>query len=201
MVPSELSDSRNQNKCFLFGEKMETEPGPQFDIREATIDDVEAIRRMHAQSWRDTYQNDDIGVTKEWLEEETDSWLTDNALEKSCEKLGACFTDPTQFYRVVLRDEEVVGLLHLYTNEDGSKHLWGLYTAKNTYGSGLAQELMRLADEWIDGSEVDLEVVSYNERAKVFYRKYGFVELPGVVNSFKNIIPAVRMTRKVGTHE
>lgn len=175
---------------------IEKEPKPQFTIRKASLEDVEAIRAMQAQSWRDTYQNDDIGVTKEWLAEETASWLTPDKLDDSKERFKNFLSDPAHFYRIALQGGEVVGLLHLDTKEDGSKHLWGLYTAAHTHGSGLAQKLMALADEWVGESDVDLEVASYNERAKAFYRKYGFVETEILPELFKDKIPTVKMVRK-----
>ena len=175
---------------------METEPMPHYEIREATLADIEPIRRMQALSWRDTYENDELGVTKEWLEVETDSWMTEDKLAKSHEMLSSVFENPDHFYRVALQAQEVVGLLHLATKEDGTKHLWGLYTAKRTHGTGLAQELMHLATEWIGDNMADLDVASYNERAKAFYRKYGFVEQPGIVDLYRDKIPSIRMIRK-----
>ncbi len=177
--------------------RMEKERVPQYDIREAAIEDVEAIRTMQAQSWRDTYENDELGITREWLADETAKWLTPKWLEKSRVILGETFADPKQFYRVALQGDEVVGLLHVATKADGTKHLWSLYTAKETHGTGLAQRLMALADEWIGVGEVDLEVASYNERAKAFYRKCGFVEMGEMDELFKGKIPVLRMVRKV----
>ncbi len=169
---------------------------PQYEIRPATIDDVEAIRRMQAQSWRDTYRNDDFGVTEQWLREETESWLTPEKLEQSREHLGACFANPAHFYRMALRSGEVVGLLHLDTKPDDSAHLWGLYTDKKTHGTGLAQQLWSLASDWIGDKTCDLEVVSYNERAKAFYRKCGFEDDPEPQELFKGKIPTIKMVRK-----
>lgn len=175
---------------------MEKELKPQYEIRPATIDDVEAIRRMQAQSWRDTYRNDELGVTKEWLREVTESWLTPEAIEKSKEFLAPAFTAEKHFYRVALMDGEVVGLLHLDTKSDGSKHLWGLYTAKKTHGTGVAQQLWVLAAEWIGDKKCDLEVATYNERAKAFYRKCGFEDDPEPQELFKDKIPTMKMVRK-----
>ena len=169
-----------------------------YSIRPAVIDDVEAIRRMQAQSWLDTYGNDEVGATREWLAEETASWFTDEALAHSREHLGACFANPDHFYRVGLLSDEIVGLLHLATNEDGTKHLWGLYTAQKTHGTGLAQELMALANEWIGDNEVDLEVVTYNTRAIRFYEKNGFEIIPGENELFKGKLPNISMIRKGG---
>jgi len=175
---------------------METESTITYEVCEAKRDDVEAIRRMQARSWRDTYRNDKLGVTEQWLEEETARWLTVSELNKSKKFLGSCFEDPSQFYRVAKQLDEVVGLIHVSTKKDGLKHLWGLYTAKETHGTGLAQQLMLLADNWIDGATVDLGVAAYNERAKAFYRKHGFEELPDKTELFRNKIPAITMIRK-----
>lgn len=166
-----------------------------YEIRPATLDDVEAIRRMQARSWGDTYQNSEFGVSEEWLHEETESWLTPEKLEQSREHLGACFVNPAHFYRVAFLEGQVVGLLHLDTKEDGSKHLWGLYTDKTTHGTGLAQKLWSLASDWIGDKDCDLEVVSYNERAKAFYRKCGFEDGPKIEELFKGKIPTMSMTR------
>ena len=151
---------------------------------------------MHAQSWRDTYQNDEIGVTEEWLATETESWLTPERLEQSREHLEKCFRDPTHFYRAVFQGNEAVGMLHVLTKDDGTKHLGALYISKDMQGTGLAQKLMTAADEWIAGSEVDLEVASYNERAKAFYRKCGFEDANMVDELFKGKIPVMRMVRE-----
>ena len=168
----------------------------RYEIRKATLDDIEAIRRMQAQSWRDSYRNDDIGVTEQWLKDETANWLLPDAMKKSRQHLGECFADATQFYRVALDGDVIVGLIHLDTNDNGTKHLWGLYTVKETHGSGLAQQLWALAREWIGNQECDLEVVSYNERAKAFYRKCGFVDGEEIPELFKDKMPTMHMTRK-----
>lgn len=175
---------------------MERERQPHYDIREATVDDVEAIRAMQAQSWRDTYRNDELGVTERWLAEETAKWLTPERMAKSYEKLSEVFSDPQQFYRVAYRDKEVVGLIHASTKPDNTTRLEGLYTAKQTHGTGLAWQLMSLVDQWVEGSDTDLEVVSYNERAKAFYRKCGFVEAGEADELFRGKMPVTIMVRR-----
>lgn len=175
---------------------MERERQPSYEVREATIDDVKAIRTMHAQSWRDTYRNDELGITEEWLTEETAKWLTSEWMEKSYEKMSEVFADPGQFYRVALHNGKVAGMVHVITKEDGTRHLGALYTAAETHGSGLAQKLMSLADEFAGDTEIDLEVVAYNERAKAFYRKCGFVDAGATGELFRNKMPVLRMVRK-----
>ncbi len=170
-------------------------PKTQYTIRKANTQEIEAIRRMHAQAWRDTYQNDEVGITKEWLTRETESWLTPEKLQVTYEKLSGVFADPTQIHRIALRGSEIVGFIHLSTREDGEKRLDALYTAKDTHGTGLAQLLMKEGEVFLADHEVELEVASYNERAKAFYRKYGFEETDKENELFKDIMPCTTMIR------
>lgn len=56
--------------------------------------------------------------------------------------------------------------------------------------------MQRTAD-WIgDDNDVHLGVVSYNERAKPFYRKWDFDEVPNSDTLFDGKIPEVKMIRK-----
>jgi ribosomal protein S18 acetylase RimI-like enzyme len=87
-------------------------------------------------------------------------------------------------------------VIHVLKNAE-KQHLHALYVAKEYYGTGLAQRLMEMALQWIDPHRpIDLQVVTYNERAKAFYRKYGFEELPGTEEKFADIIPVITMERK-----
>jgi ribosomal protein S18 acetylase RimI-like enzyme len=168
----------------------------QFEIRSATIDDVPGIRAMQAQSWLETYPNEENGVTKEWVNDKTVDWMTPEKIDVSKKHLSAVFADPTQFYRVSYRGNDVVGLIHVSTREDETTHLEGLYTDASVHGGGLAQELMALADDWIDGKQVTLEVASYNARAIRFYEKHGFKIVSGSGHLFANTIPTIDMIRE-----
>lgn len=168
----------------------------KYHIRLATVDDVESIRRMQAQSWRESYRNDQLGVTAEWLKTYTDAWLTPESLAESKRFLAPLFKNNQEnFYRVALKDNQVVGFIHACLAENGNKRLWGLYTARSEHGRGLAQQLMHLANQWFGDASVELEVASYNERAKAFYRKNGFCEMPGSEFVLAEKIPIVKMLR------
>ena len=175
---------------------MEKEPALQFDIRPATIDDVQSIRGMQAESWRVTYPSDEHGVSQEWVDAKTSQWMTPDKLELSKQHLGSVFADPTQFYRVAYQGDRVVGLIHVSTKEDQTKHLEGLYTDASVHGTGLAQQLMMLADEWVGDMRVTLEVASYNARAIRFYEKHGFRIIPGSKHLFADTISTVDMVRE-----
>ena len=174
---------------------MEKERTPQYEIREATFEDVEAVRRMHAQSWLDTYPNEEHDISYDWVKETTDAWLTPGALEKSREYFNNIFGNPEHFYRIALDGDRVIGLMHV-DNKDGHKHLGALYIDQDYHGTGLAQKMMKLADDWIGDEDVSLEVVTYNKRAIRFYEKHGY-QLTDTENElFAGKIPNVTMVRK-----
>lgn len=167
-----------------------------YEIRQAVTSDIKSIRSMQARSWQDTYVNEAKGVSKEQIKEITEQWLTADALQKSTVKLTNVFSDPQQFYRVALSGQDIVGFVHASTKDDGTKHLGALYTEKSTHGTGLGQKLMKLVDDWAQGVTIDLEVVSYNERAKAFYSKYGFIEAGPSDTAYYENMPVTIMMRR-----
>ncbi len=169
----------------------------QCKIRSATIDDVEQIRRLQAKSWCEIYRNDDLGITEVWLKQKTDKWLTKEELEKSKQFLKPFFTDSDQnFYRVAVFENKIIGFIHASVAESGNRRLWGLYVDSKYHGTGLAQQLMELANGWFADNIVELEVATYNERAKAFYRKNGFEEIKNSEFMFAEKIPTIKMIRK-----
>ena len=172
---------------------------PRYIIRPATPDDAGAIRRMQAQSWRDTYVNPAAGVSEAWIQHQTAQWFTPEQLAASTQLLRTILADTEHnFYRVALLDGQVVGFIHASRTADGKQQLNRLYTARHTHGTGLAQQLMACADQWFGSDEVLLEVVAYNTRAIRFYQKAGFAIIDGSEHLFMDTMPVVTMIRKGG---
>lgn len=165
-------------------------------IRDTTVKDLLPLRTMHGQSWRDTYPNEAQGVSRRWVEERTAKWVTPEGIEESKEHVKDIYGHPDHFHKVATDNGKIVGVVHVSkTNE--KQHLEALYIAKEYYGSGLARQLMDEALKWSDHDRsIDLQVVTYNERAKAFYRKYGFEEMPGTEAKFAEVIPVITMKRE-----
>lgn len=171
---------------------------PKVTIREASFEDLLAIRKMHAKSWLVAYPNDEAGVSEDWVRERVSKWTTPEGIEKSKEHFKDVFGNPNHFYRIATTGEEVVGLVHV-SRDNNKQHLDALYIDESEYGSGLAQELMELADDWLDPSlPTDLEVASYNKRAIRFYEKCGFEIVPNSEHLFADKMPVLDMIRKGG---
>jgi len=185
-------------KRFLFGESMKQKLGTQVKVRRATVDDTEAIRRMQAASWLDTYPNDVYGISYAWVKEYTDNWLTPDQLERSRGYVEAAINDPKGFYRVAERGGEIVGFIHAATKADDTKELEAIYIHPDLFGGGLGHRMMMLVQDWADGVQMSLEVAVYNERAIRFYERHGFERIAGTEYLHKDNIPVEKMIRKGG---
>jgi ribosomal protein S18 acetylase RimI-like enzyme len=161
-------------------------------IRPTRLDDIASLRVMHVRSWRETYPNEALGVSAEWVEDRTAIWLTPEGQEHS----KNIYDNPNHFHQVATLDDEIIGMVHVSKTKHG-QHFEALYIDKNQYGSGLAKQLMEKALAWHDVTQpIDLEVATYNERAKAFYRKYGFKEKIGSEHLFAEKIPVVVMEKE-----
>ena len=177
---------------------MEKEP-KVFTIDAMSLDDIEAATHMRLESWLDTYVNNDFGVTHEWIEARNQEQLSSERMERRRERF-----DNPKTAAWVAKDShgEVIGVTSPYVDENGTQHVGSLYVDKEYHGSGIAGQLMQRAIEWFDASQpIEVGVVAYIERAKAFYRKWGFMEIPNSEVLFADKIPEVKMIRKGDTQD
>lgn len=163
----------------------------QFKIERMQPEDIEAATEMRLQSWLDTYPNEEAGVTREWVEARNAKQRTPEAVErrrKQMEEFGAGW--------VARVNGEIVGSTTPYKDQYGIQHVGSLYVKKEYHGTGIGSALMQKILEWSDQTQpLVLSVVSYNERAKAFYRKWGFKEIAGSERLFADVIPEIDMVR------
>lgn len=173
---------------------MEREPAPKFTIEHMSKDTVIEANEMRLQSWLDTYVNDAYSVTREWIERRNDKMRTPEKMQARVERLAES-TEPAW----VARDAagNVIGCATPRIDEDGVQHVGSLYVAKEWLGAGVGSALMQKVIEWADPTKpLELGVVAYNERAKAFYRKWGFKEVENSETLFDDTIPEIKMIRK-----
>lgn len=183
---------------FLIGERMERKPQNQFIISEMTTSDLDSSTEMRLQSWLDTYPNEEYGVTRKWVEEQNLRQMTTEKRESRKERFEKGKAEDT-VAGWVAKDAsgKVIGATTPWVDEDGTQHVGSLYVDKNWHGSGVGSALMQKVVEWFDVSRpIVLGVASYNNRAKAFYRKWGFEEIPDSEKLFNETIPEVHMVRK-----
>lgn len=157
-------------------------------------DDVEAVTKMRLDSWLDTYVNEKAGVSREWILERNRKQLLPERIEAR-----RAFLDYPKMAGFIAKDYSgnVIGGATPYEDEQGVQHVGSLYVDKQWHGKGVGGRLMQEIIDWSDPTKpIELGVVTYNERARSFYRKWGFVEIPGSETLFDNTLPEIMMTRK-----
>lgn len=167
---------------------------PQFTISVMTAETVDEANEVRLSSWLDTYVNDELGVTREWIEERNKHQMSD---EKKAQRLK-WLKDP-HYAGWVAHDAHgrVIGVTTPYVDSEGRQHVGSLYVDRAWHGKGVGAALMQKVIEWCDPDRpIELGVASYNERAKAFYRKWGFKEVPGSETLFADKIPEVMMVRE-----
>ena len=141
------------------------------DIRRATPDDVRAVARLHAESWRSAYRgllSDeylDGGVFADrftlWSEK-----LSSRDDDRFLVLLASCDAQPVGFVCAILDEDETWGAL-----------LDNLHLLPAWKGKGLGKRLMVEAARWVagrrPGSPLHLWVVEANEEARSFYGRLG----------------------------
>ena len=169
-------------------------PRTPFTVEVMKEDDIEAAIRVLQQSWLDVYVNEDLGITRTWIEERNRV----SSSPKNAEIRRNKFKDAnTAGWVAKDKSGAIIGMTTPYYDDNGTQHVGSLYVDKNWHGKGVGGALMQKVIEWFDPAKpIELGVAVYNERAKAFYRKWGFEELPNSETLFANKIPEVRMIRK-----
>ena len=174
---------------------MKDQPTPQFTIEEMRPEDFVAANEIRLRSWIDTYVNDELGVTADWVESRNKDQRSMEAVEHRRQLM-----ENTVSAQWVAKDAlgKVVGVTGPYVTNSGVQRVGSLYVDKRFHGHGVGAALIQKVIDWHDPNKpIEIEVVSYNERAKAFYRKWGFEEIPGSEKLFADKIPEIRMIRKV----
>lgn len=166
----------------------------QFTIEKMTESDIEPSMSVLAQSWLDTYTNNDLGITQEWIEGRNKVLL---GSEKAKLRRKRFKDDSTAGWVAKDMSGNIIGMTTPYIDEGGVQHLGSLYVDKNWHGKGVGGALIQKVIDWFDTTKpIELGVAIYNERAKAFYRKWGFKEIENSETLFAGKIPEIRMIRE-----
>ncbi|MFZ1250775.1 MAG: GNAT family N-acetyltransferase [Candidatus Microsaccharimonas sp.] len=202
-----LSDKRPAFYSFLPETTMERkgnqqsaeyEPAPRFEINEMTVDEIDEASLMRMQSWIDTYVNVEYGVDETWIRERFKEKLDPATKHLREDRFTSALAAGT-FKAWVARDRkgELIGSTTPFISEDGTQRIGSIYVDEAWHGNGVGAQLMQRVIDWFDPAKpIQLEVVSYNERAKAFYKKWGFQEVPGSEALYDGKIPEIRMIRQ-----
>jgi len=154
-------------------------------IRPATSTDAEAIARVHARSWRETYG-------KFVDDPETNPWF---GVERRIDMWSATLREAAAPVMVAVIDGELVGFASAQRVPEPDavrvEELTTLYVVSSAQGTGAGQSLL---DAVLEDRPASLWVAADNPRAEAFYRRNGF-RPDGAESAFGPIPRTVRMVR------
>jgi RimJ/RimL family protein N-acetyltransferase len=167
-------------------------------IQRMQVDDVEPTTRLLMRMWLDTYVNEKVGVSEEWVKNRFKEKLTPDKIAERKQKLTMDQKNPNKESFVAKDiDGNVIGMIGYSRTDNGEQELGAIYVDKRYQGRGISGMLIAKLLEWaIPKEPIILGVVEYNERAKAFYKKWGFKEIKGSEKLFDNKIPEITMIRK-----
>lgn len=173
-----------QTRCLL--NKFNMNNDILVDIREGQRRDFDGIGAFVSDAISDAFFKP--GLTKEEIQ--SNKLIVQMAYRCLIEATEA--TDKEVFIAQV--DNQLVGFAVLKDLTTEIPELDWLIVARDFHGKGVAQCLMnKVLSHMTSDKKLKLEVIHYNEQAKAFYRKYGFIDT-GVI-SRKLIIPRNLMIR------
>lgn len=151
----------------------------EIQIQNAEKKDAKYIVSILDQSWRETYINDEAGVTKDRVmvlfsntKQRINNW-TDKIDELDWKENGVWLGK---------LDGEIAGFVAPSIDKKGRRRVGALYILQKFHGMGLGKSLLQKVFDLYPNDDIYIDVVRYNERAKLFYAAQGFVPTGGQSN-------------------
>lgn len=145
-----------------------------YTIELAMPGDGEGICRVTAETWVDTYPNEEHGITAGMIRRnqyQSDGSLRNDFIELTEGALNVNGRERAIY--VAKKLGEIVGVASLAPVDDRCK-LRTLFVSPAEQGYGIGPELLKQLLSWRPGKETFLNVATYNQRAITFYERFGF---------------------------
>jgi ribosomal protein S18 acetylase RimI-like enzyme len=161
---------------------------PEFDkqpveIERAIPDDAEIICDIRDRAWLETYPNTELGITVEdvrvMAQGPNGEYVPRRAsyLKEQLAKDG-----PNQATFVAKVDNKIVGFIDPRIDEINHRRIGAIYVAPEAQGRGVGSKLMKqVLDYYGREQDIYLEVVSYNQNAIDFYKRFGFEQTDAII--------------------
>jgi len=153
-------------------------------VREATVDDADAIARVHVDSWRGAYRGlvpDSVldGLSVERRAEGWREWLApDRATRRNIDGLGRIIAAARTW--VAEREDRIVGFVNAGPSRESDVancgEVYAIYVLPEAWDNGVGAALMNAAVSWLRTRYAGamLWVLAGNDRGRAFYEKGGW---------------------------
>jgi ribosomal protein S18 acetylase RimI-like enzyme len=167
-----------------------------FQIHEATPEDIPGIMEVQKAGWLTTYINQEYGITAEEI------LAKDFTGPERLARWKKFFLEQKNRVEIAKDGNTVIAFISLEKSEKENK-LGAVYVLPKYQGRGIGKRLIKQGLEWL-GSDKDviLDVVTYNDKAIAIYKKLGFKKIgePPVEDLAKlpsgKTMPEIRMVRR-----
>lgn len=205
MARHSSSQPINQINSFDIMATMNQKPDSQaVKVERAIPGDAEIICDIRDKAWLEAYPNEALGITVEDIRiraQGKNGEITPKRIiywKKDIEKDDG--VKQTTFVARV--DGEVKGYVAPRL-EDGRRFIGAMYVLPDYQGQGIGSKLIDEALKWYGADkDIYLEVVSYNQKAIDFYKRFGFEITDTIVDDtiglpdYIKILPVIEMVRK-----
>lgn len=155
-------------------ESKESEPDVQ--ISKITPEDYRGALEVLYKAQLANYPNEELGITREDIEANFVSELTDEKIKEGEERWRNLPEDPNELYLVAKQDGKIIGRF-IGARRDERNQLDDIYIDPDIQGKGLGKRFWSEGLKFFDPTkDTVVMVLPYNEQAKGFYRSLGFEE-------------------------
>lgn len=140
---------------------------------DAISDDIQQIREVQKIVWLVTYPNKEYDITQEDI---LSSFTPESDKRFITIVQKALMSNPLVHGWIAKDEEKIVGYYFVEKTENKNR-INSLYVLPQYQGQGIGKQLLLQALQWLENNKPTvLEVASYNAKAIVFYKSFGFVE-------------------------
>lgn len=136
-------------------------------IREAVPDDAKDIINVYYKTWLDTYPNDDLGITKDDIEDKYKNSFTEENINIQKERILNLPKNQKRFVAII--DDSIVGVSSVIRDENFNQ-LKTIYVLPEYQDKGVGKKLWGAMKIFIDfNKDTTVNVATYNKKAIGFY--------------------------------
>jgi ribosomal protein S18 acetylase RimI-like enzyme len=145
----------------------------KISISGPVLGEEKEIASIRKETWLDTYPNEQYGITREdILSKDFDSEMKLQESRGMIKSSGK----GSNYIRIAKDGGKIIGFSSGIKRENFNE-LTAFYILPSYQGQGTGKMLAKLILEWLgEDKKIVVNVVEYNEKAKFFYKKLGFIK-------------------------